>query len=227
MTIDHSYFPLYSYQENNGQLTLGNNAGRTLNLNAEIVKQIAEGLGLEFVAEKNYTQTEDLNSPPLEGCPKGGVVNSLGIVNSPNPKNIVTYINHIPIKRNFVENLPHNPALKQLVKDKRKAGILSEVLFWQQVHQGKFHKIDFDRQRIIGNYIVDFYVKTLGLIVEIDGDSHYDKIEYDARRQQYLESLGLRVYRISDADVKNNLDNVMLGLERYVVSEYGETTAPP
>jgi len=167
----------------------------------------ATGLGLESVVEKN--------SPPLEGCPKGGVV-----------KDIVTYINHIPIRRNFVENLPHNPTLNQLARDKRKAGVLSEVLFWQQVHQGKFHKIDFDRQRIIGNYIVDFYVKSLGLIVEIDGDSHYDKIKYDARRQQYLENLGLRMYRIEDGDVKNNLDNVMLGLERYVVSEYGETTTP-
>ena len=111
-------------------------------------------------------------------------------------------------------------------QQKRKAGILSEVLFWQQVHKGVFHKIDFDRQRIIGKYIVDFYVKTLGLVVEIDGCSHDEKIEYDAERQRYLESLGLRVYRIEDYDVKNNLDNVMLGLERYIVGEYGETTTP-
>ncbi|MBP1163359.1 very-short-patch-repair endonuclease [Chryseobacterium sp. PvR013] len=41
--------------------------------------------------------------------------------------------------------------------------------------QKKFHTIDFDRQRIIGNYIVDFYVKTLGLIIEIDGSSHDEK----------------------------------------------------
>ena len=39
----------------------------------------------------------------------------------------------------------------------RKAGVLSEVIFWLQVHKGMFWKIDFDRQRIIGNYIVDFY----------------------------------------------------------------------
>jgi very-short-patch-repair endonuclease len=61
-----------------------------------------------------------------------------------------------PYSQKFVENLPRNPTLNQLAKNKRKAGILSEMLFWQQVHKGKFHKIDFDRQRIIGNYIVDF-----------------------------------------------------------------------
>jgi very-short-patch-repair endonuclease len=71
----------------------------------------------------------------------------------------LTTINNTPITKNFIENLPYNPKLKQLARDKRKAGILSEVLFWQQVHQRKFHQLDFDRQRIIGNYIVDFYVK--------------------------------------------------------------------
>ena len=128
------------------------------------------------------------------------------------------------IYRNFVENLPYNGALSQLAKNKRKAGILSEVLFWQQVHKGIFHKIDFDRQRIIGNYIVDFYVKTLGLIVEIDGSSHNNKQEYDANRQAYLESYGLKVYRITDIDVKKNLSNAMKGLEHYIVNEY---STPP
>ena len=133
----------------------------------------------------------------------------------------ITKINNIPIKRNYIENLPHNPALKKLARDKRKAGILSEVLFWMQVHKGHFHQIDFDRQRIIGNYIVDFYVKTIGLVIEIDGSSHIDKVEYDAIRQEFLENLGLRVYRISDIDVKNHIEIVMNSLEQYIIKEYG------
>jgi very-short-patch-repair endonuclease len=176
--------------------------------NAEIINQIAEKLDLTFVPGKN--------SPPSEGCPTGGVVH----------KEIVTIINNHPIIRNFVENLPYNPSLNQLAKDKRKAGILSEVLFWQQVHKGIFHKIDFDRQRIIGNYIVDFYVKTLGLVIEIDGSSHDVKIEYDAERQLYLENLGLNVYRIADIDVKKNPDIVMMDLENYIIQKYAEKTTP-
>ena len=93
------------------------------------------------------------------------------------PMEILTHIRNIPIRRNFVENLPYHPFLVPLSKRQRKARILSEVLFWQQVRGKIFHNIDFDRQRIIGNYIVDFYVKTLGLIVEIDGTSHDDKEE--------------------------------------------------
>jgi very-short-patch-repair endonuclease len=132
----------------------------------------------------------------------------------------LTTINNIPITKNFVENLSYNPKLKQLAKDKRKAGILSEVLFWQQVHQRKFYQLDFDRQRIIGNYIVDFYVKALGLIIEIDGSSHGDKEEYDLLRQSYLENLGLKMFRIADTDVKRNINSVMMALEEYIIREY-------
>lgn len=158
------------------------------------------------------------NSPPAEGCPQGGVVN--------NPVQILTTINQTGIVKNLVVNLPGNPALKKLAKEKRKAGILSEVLFWQQVHKGKFHKIDFDRQRVIGNYIVDFYVKSLGLVVEIDGASHTGKEIYDTQRTAFLEDLGLRVYHISDFDVKKNLAKVMLQLEVYIVEQFGLKTAP-
>ena len=87
-------------------------------------------------------------------------------------KQILTQIEGIIIYRNFVKNLPYNSSLIPLTKDKRKLGILSKILFWQKVRNKNFHQIDFDRQRIIGNYIVDFYVKTLGLVVEIDGESH-------------------------------------------------------
>lgn len=136
-------------------------------------------------------------------------------------KEILTQINGIPIHKNFVENLPYNPKLKALLNEKRKAGILSEVIFWKQVRAKSFHHIDFDRQRIIGNYIVDFYVKKLGLIVEIDGGSHDLKKDYDEIRQKYLESLGLKIFRVTDFDVKNNLSVVMKDLENFVVENYG------
>jgi very-short-patch-repair endonuclease len=165
--------------------------------------------------ENTSKQKTPLNSPLLEGCPQDGVAKN-------DDKVIQATINSIPIYRNFVENLPYNHNLKRLVKEKRKAGILGEVLFWMQVHKRVFYNIDFDRQRIIGNYIIDFYVKTLGLVVEIDGSSHEDKVEYDRIREEYLVSLGLRVYRIKDSDVKTNLGQVMRELEEYIVKEYGK-----
>lgn len=133
----------------------------------------------------------------------------------------LTTINNISIKKNFVENLPYNPKLKLLAREKRKAGILSEVLFWQQVRAKQFHNIDFDRQRIIGNYIVDFYVKALGLVVEIDGISHEAKVVYDIDRQLFLESLGLKVFRATDGSVKRAILDVMIDLEKFIVKEFG------
>lgn len=141
-------------------------------------------------------------------------------------KEILTHIHNIPIYRNFVENLPFNPHLIRLLKEKRKAGILGEVLFWKKVRARTFHHIDFDRQKVIGNYIVDFYVKALGLIVEIDGSSHDEKEVYDGIRQEYLESLGLVVFRITDYDVRNNLYVVMKDLEYFIIEHFGPPRLP-
>ncbi len=133
---------------------------------------------------------------------------------------VLTFINEIPIKRSFIENLPYNIKLKSRAKSLRKAGNYAEVVFWQQVHKGKFHKIDFDRQRIIGNFIVDFYIKTLGLIIEIDGESHDNKDDYDEKREEYLLSQGLNIFKTSNFRVLHDLGNVMKELELFIIENY-------
>lgn len=134
---------------------------------------------------------------------------------------IVTYIHEKPIYRRSVELLPYNKILSVRARALRKAGVLSEVIFWRQVRNNTFWSVDFDRQRIIGSFIVDFYVKSLGLIIEIDGSSHDHKEEYDTMREEFLTNLGLHVYRISDFRVKHDLDNVMKELENYIIQEFG------
>ena len=124
------------------------------------------------------------------------------------------------------KTLPTNIKLKQRARELRKAGNLSEVLFWQQVRNKKFIELDFDRQKIIGNYIVDFFVKSLGLVVEIDGSSHDLKIEYDKERENYLKSLGLKIFRIPDIDVKKNLDGVMYGLKGFIKDNWNNSPLP-
>lgn len=91
------------------------------------------------------------------------------------------------------------------------------------MERGKTKKIlglDFDRQKIIGDYIVDFYIKKLGIVIEIDGVSHNEKIEEDEIRDNYLNSLGLTVIRYADLDVKSNLDNVILDLKNRIMAEF-------
>ena len=133
---------------------------------------------------------------------------------------ILTIIHNIPIKRNFVLNLPYNASLNDRPKALRKAGNFSEVVFWKEVRNKSFWNIDFDRQRIIGNYIVDFYVKALGLVVEIDGEIHNFQEEYDEKREMYLKDLGLKVFRISTTKMLFDAENVMKDLEQFIISEY-------
>jgi len=92
---------------------------------------------------------------------------------------------------------------------------LCEVLLWKQLHKKKFKQYDFDRQKIIGNYIVDFYCVDCNVVIEIDGSSYDNKIEYDNGRNQYLEGLGLTVIHISAKDILYNLDDVMLMLNNH------------
>ena len=133
---------------------------------------------------------------------------------------ILTSIHNIPIKRNFVLNLPYNSSLKSRAKALRKAGNFSEVVFWKEVRNKSFWNIDFDRQRIIGNYIVDFYVKALGLVVEIDGEIHNFQEEYDEKRETYLKELGLKVFRISTTKMLFDTESVMKDLEQFIITEY-------
>lgn len=134
---------------------------------------------------------------------------------------ILTHINDQPIFRKTIGLLPYNKELSIRARALRKAGNFPEVVFWKQVRNGTFWNIDFDRQRIIGNFIVDFYVKSLGLILEIDGSSHNGKEDYDKRREDFLINLGLKFFRVSDFRIKNDLDNVMKELENLIIKEFG------
>ena len=115
-------------------------------------------------------------------------------------------------------SLPYNPKLKERAKALRKAGNLAEVLLWNRLKQGQFMGLDFDRQKIIGNYIADFYCPEKRAVVEVDGSSHDNKADYDAQRDAFLSGLGLHVIHIRDTDVKQNLDAVLDGLRQQLTS---------
>jgi very-short-patch-repair endonuclease len=104
--------------------------------------------------------------------------------------------------------IPKNKLLSERARELRKAGNLAEVIFWQTFKDKKKIGFDIDRQVIVGNYIVDFFIPELGLVFEIDGTSHDGKIEYDVERDNFMQSLNLEVIRISDIDVKKNIQSV-------------------
>ena len=122
--------------------------------------------------------------------------------------------------------LPKNHKLQERAKELRKQGILSEVLFWKTFKDKKKLGWDIDRQVIIGNFIVDFFIPELGLVFEIDGSSHNDKQEYDQERDAFLSSLQLKVVRISDKDVLRNIEGVWSFVTESI-KERVEELSPP
>ncbi len=115
----------------------------------------------------------------------------------------------VGIKKSDINfNLPQNKSLLNRAKSLRKAGSLPEALLWNELKSKQINGLDFDRQKVIGNYIVDFYCAGLGVVLEIDDKSHDMKDLYDEKRECYLTSLGLRVIHIAAKDVLNNPGNV-------------------
>ncbi|MBD1386340.1 DUF559 domain-containing protein [Mucilaginibacter rigui] len=96
---------------------------------------------------------------------------------------------------------------------------IGELLLWNELKQDKLWGLDFDRQRCLDNYIVDFYCKELMLAIEIDGMSHNHEETFnkDEIRQQKLESFGIKIIRFSEADVKYDILNVIRGIESVVI----------
>ena len=112
-------------------------------------------------------------------------------------------------------SLPYNPKLRERAKELRKAGNMSEIMLWIRLRNNNFKGYDFDRQKIIGNFIVDFYCGNCNTVIEIDGSSHDEKQEYDSERNAYLEGLGLTVIHIAAQDILHYLDDVMAMLENH------------
>lgn len=111
--------------------------------------------------------------------------------------------------------IPYNKNLKALARKLRKDMTFGEVLLWNELKEDKFWGFDFDRQRCIDNYIVDFYCKDLMLAIEVDGMSHNheDAFLKDEIRQSKLESLGVRFIRFSEAEMKYDMQNVIRAIE--------------
>jgi len=81
--------------------------------------------------------------------------------------------------------------------------------------RGRQCGVGFRRQHPVGPYIADFYCREAGLVVEIDGDSHYreaEAIRHDAARDKYMARLGLRVLRFAASDVGRDARAVALAV---------------
>ena len=117
----------------------------------------------------------------------------------------------------------YNKNLKEYSRDLRNNSTLGEIILWKRVLRAKkFHGFQFNRQFIIGNYIVDFISRKLKLIIEVDGYSHEFSHQKDIEKDKYLKDSGYRVLRIKESEVRHKLDDVVWRLEKFLEEDIQE-----
>ena len=107
--------------------------------------------------------------------------------------------------------LPYNKDLKKFSQKLRKSMTDAERRLWTRIRSKQLRNLQFYRQKIIGEYIVDFYCPKVNLIIELDGGQHYTEEgrQKDKFRDEFLAGLGLQVIRFSDRDVLTRIDSVL------------------
>ena len=114
-----------------------------------------------------------------------------------------------------MENI-HNKDLTSNAKLLRKNMTKEERHLWYDFL--KDYSVKFYRQRVIGNYIVDFYCSSAKLVIELDGSQHYEEkyIIYDNNRTKFLSSSGILVIRIPNNEVMKNFSGVCSYIDNVV-----------
>ena len=78
--------------------------------------------------------------------------------------------------------------------------------------------VTVNRQKVIGRYIVDFYIASSKIVIELDGSQHYDNnaLKKDAERDLYMKKLGITVLRYTNLDISNNFEGVCQDVQNHL-----------
>ena len=116
-------------------------------------------------------------------------------------------------------NERNNSKLTRNAQELRKSMTKEERHLWYDFLKGL--SVTFNRQKVMGQYIADFYCDKAKLVIEIDGAQHYEHkaLEYDGIRTEYFESLGITVIRFLNKDINKNFENTCMYIDKIVKSK--------
>ena len=86
---------------------------------------------------------------------------------------------------------------------------LTSKLELKRERGGDKQGVHFRRQQVVAGFIVDFYCHQAALAIEVDGDIHDLQQEEDARREKVLREVGLRIVRLKNEEIMNELANMV------------------
>jgi len=130
-------------------------------------------------------------------------------------------------KRGWGYNSSLMPSEKQLQSNARK---LRNEMTKQERHLWydflRNFEIQFYRQKVIENYIVDFYCARAKVVVELDGGQHFEDADRskDHRRDERLKSLGYEVFRFTNFEVDHNFFEVCAAIRLVVLKRIAQWT---
>jgi very-short-patch-repair endonuclease len=100
------------------------------------------------------------------------------------------------------------------------------MLLWRVLRLTR-RELRFREQHAIGPFVADFCCPAAKIVIEIDGATHDHRQEVDARRDAYMNSLGLRVVRVPATDVLADPEAVADGIYRLCEAAAGPSTTQP
>ena len=110
----------------------------------------------------------------------------------------------------------HNSALTPHAKELRKNMTKQERRLWHDFL--RTYPIRILRQKVIGQYIADFYCARAKLVIELDGGQHYteDGMQYDSEREQAMREYGIETIRYTNDDIDNHFDVVCGDIDKHI-----------
>lgn len=120
-----------------------------------------------------------------------------------------------------------HPTIRQFARELRRPQTPAEATLWQHLRNRNL-QYKFRRQHPIDFFIIDFYCAEAKLLIEIDGPSHLEKEqeEYDKARTEYLETLGYKVIRFTNDDVRYSIHAVVTAILEEVEKRITEPKNP-
>jgi very-short-patch-repair endonuclease len=109
--------------------------------------------------------------------------------------------------------------IQNRARELRKNMTAAEKKLWNVLRAKQLDGLYFRRQHAVGSYIVDFFCSKENLVIEVDGGSHLEQVEYDKERTRWLEEeKGYRVIRFTNDDVFKSINEVVERIREVVKS---------
>ena len=112
-------------------------------------------------------------------------------------------------------NLPYDKAFRQQL---RRESTPCEHILWKQISGRQINGLKFRRQHGFGPYVMDFYCPEIKLCIEVDGTVHESEEakRRDAERTEFLNSQGIKVFRLQNQEVEDNVANAVGRIKDFI-----------